>query len=133
MALPRGYTDLIAWKKAIDLCEPVYNLARELPNDERFELSTQLRRAVVSVAANIAEGAVRRGSREFARFLGIALGSLAEVDTLVAIATRVSLVPASRADAVRAQVAEERRILCGLSETIHRRIRSQASTPPSAT
>ncbi|MCC6742183.1 MAG: four helix bundle protein [Planctomycetia bacterium] len=133
MPLERGYADLIAWKKAIDLCEPVYRLARELPPDERFELSAQLRRAVVSVAANIAEGAVRRGSREFARFLGIAMGSLAEVDTLLAVAAKVSILPASRVDTVRAQVSEERRILCGLSETIRRRIRSQGGDSPSAT
>lgn len=95
--------------------------------------SAQLRRAVVSVAANIAEGAVRRGSREFAQFLGIAAGSLAEVDTLLAAAVKVSILPADQVTPGRAHIAEERRILCGLSESIHRRIRNtRPNSPPAA-
>ncbi|MCE9581096.1 MAG: four helix bundle protein [Planctomycetes bacterium] len=124
MALVHGYEDLVAWQKAIDLCEPVYRLAYELPRDERFELSSQMRRAVVSVAANIAEGAARHGSGEFAQFLGIAQGSLAEVDTLLAIAERVGLLPADQVAPVRKQIVEERRILHGLTDAIHRRIQN---------
>ena len=133
MALAHGYEDLVAWKKAVELCGPVYGLARELPADERFELSAQLRRAIVSVAANIAEGAARRGPREFAQHLGIAQGSLAEADTLLAIAEVVSMLPAARVAPVRKQIAEERRILCGLSEAIDRRCRNnRRQSPPAA-
>ncbi len=122
MALVHGYEDLVAWKKAVELCSPVYGLARQLPRDERFELSAQLRRAIVSVAANIAEGAVRRGPREFAQFLGIAQGSLAEADTLLTIAAKVGMLPVELVAPVRKQISEERRILYGLSEAVHRRI-----------
>jgi four helix bundle protein len=80
---------LIVWQVAMELVVAVYALLRQLPTEERFALSAQLRRAVVSVPANIAEGEGRRGARELAHHLGIARGSLAEVDTLIRICVRL--------------------------------------------
>jgi four helix bundle protein len=79
----RGYKDLIAWQKAMQLVPVVYRLVQRLPNEERFALADQLRRAAVSVPANIAEGQGRGYSAEFARALAVARGSLAELDTLL--------------------------------------------------
>ena len=120
MGVLRGYQDLVAWQKAIYLAEVVYPLLVKLPKEERFEMASQLRRATVSVATNIAEGAARNGSAEFIHFLGIAKGSLAEVDTLLAIAVRVNLLPGESIPGVRDRLAELRRILCGLEAGVRR-------------
>jgi len=88
----RGYTELIVWQRAMDLIDESYRFVRLLPPSERFELASQLRRAVVSVAANIAEGHGRLSAGDFVRHLSIARGSLMEAETLVRAASRVGLV-----------------------------------------
>lgn len=86
------HRNLDAWQAAVDLADQVYRLTDEFPRDELFGLTGQLRRAAVSIAANIAEGAGRNTSREYLHFLGIAAGSCAELDTLLEIALRRDLV-----------------------------------------
>ena len=71
----RGYQDLFAWQKAMDLVELVYHSTEDFPSEERFGLTSQVRRAAVSIPSNIAEGNSRSSDRDFARFLEIALGS----------------------------------------------------------
>jgi four helix bundle protein len=82
----RGYRDLIAWQKAMALVKNVYEATRDWPSVEQFGLTSQVRRAVVSVPANIAEGQGRYGSRELLHHLSVAHGSLCEVETLMLIA-----------------------------------------------
>src|SRR5262249_7218412 len=84
----RSHEDLDVWKQAIDLADSVYDYCKTFPTDERFGLVSQLQRASVSIAANIAEGAGRESTKEFLRHLSIAQGSLAEVQTLLVIARR---------------------------------------------
>src|SRR5262245_32505738 len=81
----RDFKDLVLWQKAMTLTKSVYRLTTRFPTDERFGLTSQLRRAAVSVPSNIAEGHARHG-QEFARFLSISRGSLAEVETQLLIA-----------------------------------------------
>jgi four helix bundle protein len=76
-----NYKDLIAWQRAMDLVEKVYLLTQRFPKDELYGLTSQIRRAVVSVPSNIAEGEGRNSKNEFLRFLSIAHGSLREVET----------------------------------------------------
>ena len=85
------HRNLEVWSKSVDLCIQVYRLTQSLPSEERFGLSSQLRRAAVSVASNIAEGAARGTSRDFLRFLRIARGSLVELETQLEIARRCRL------------------------------------------
>jgi four helix bundle protein len=84
----RSHEDLEVWKLAIDLADEVYDYCKSFPTDERFGLISQLQRAAVSVAANIAEGSARDSTKDFLRHLSIAQGSLAEVQTLLRIARR---------------------------------------------
>jgi len=80
---------LKAWQEAVTLVELVYCATRDLPRDEAFGLTNQLRRSAVSIPSNIAEGAGRNSTRELVQFLGIASGSLAELDTQLEIAHRL--------------------------------------------
>ncbi len=80
---------LEVYGQALDLAETAYGVARALPDIERFELSSQIRRASTSIAVNIAEGAGRNGPKEFAHFLGIAIGSACEVDALMDLVVRL--------------------------------------------
>jgi four helix bundle protein len=81
-----GYRDLRAWQHAVKLADAVYSLTDDWPTREQFGLTSQTRRAAVSVPANIAEGQGRLGKREFGHHLSIAYGSLFELETLVHLA-----------------------------------------------
>ncbi|MGD1100510.1 MAG: four helix bundle protein [Terriglobia bacterium] len=81
-----SYRDLLVWQKGMALAKQVYSLTRSFPFDERFGLVAQMRRAAVSVPSNIAEGQARHGKKEFVHFLSHAEGSLAELDTQLALA-----------------------------------------------
>ena len=85
----RPHEGLQVWRDAMDLVEAIYRFSARFPADERFGLTTQMRRAAVSVPSNIAEGAARRSTAEYLRFLSIARGSLSEVDTQVQLAVRL--------------------------------------------
>ena len=84
--------ELKIWHKAIDLSVEIYKISAELPHDERFGLVSQIRRASVSIASNIAEGAGRNTNGEFCQFLGIANGSAYELQTQIVIAQKLGLI-----------------------------------------
>ncbi len=88
-SLQRPHERLEVWRDAMSLVEWTYRITSPFPADERFGLTTQLRRAAVSIPSNIAEGAARRSRQEYLRFLSIARGSLAELDTQLQIAQRL--------------------------------------------
>lgn len=90
MAEIRSYRDLVVWQKGMDLVEGVYRVTKAFPKDEVYGLTSQIRRAVVSIPSNIAEGQSRMTSGEFIHFLGIARGSLAELETQIILAQRLS-------------------------------------------
>jgi four helix bundle protein len=113
----------MAWQKGMKLVERIYRETTAWPDDERFGLTSQIRRAVVSVPANIAEGAGRSGPVELRRFLAIAHGSLCEVQTHLEVAYRLGMMNAESFEAILAQADEVSRILRGF-------IRSLSATPP---
>ena len=90
--MPRNYRNLVVWQKSVRLAREVLRLTRSFPRDQRWELVTQMNRAAVSVAANIAEGAGKGSDREFLHGLHIARGSLAELDTQLVIASAMGFV-----------------------------------------
>jgi len=85
-----GYRDLQVWQAAIRLAEEVYRLSARLPKQEIYGLTSQLQRSAISIPSNIAEGHGRNSNEEFDHFLGIALGSLAELETQVILAQRLN-------------------------------------------
>ena len=84
-----SYRELTVWQKSMDLVENVYTLVKKLPREEQYALSDQLRRAVVSIPSNIAEGYGRNAAKEYVRFLNIARGSKYEVETQLLICVRL--------------------------------------------
>jgi len=98
MAKVRRYRDLRVWQHGVDLSVKLYQLTEDFPSHEIYGLVSQIRRASVSIPSNIAEG-FGRSSAEFARYLKIALGSLAELETQLEIALRVAyLSPEAKAE-----------------------------------
>lgn len=95
-----NYKELIVWKKSILLAEIVYKFTASFPNEERYGLTSQMRRSAVSVASNIAEGAGRNSNKEFKNFLGIANGSLNELNAQFEISKRLNLINENSFDEV---------------------------------
>lgn len=115
----QNFRDLRAWQKAMDLVENVYRETHEWPKMELYGLTSQVRRAVVSVPANIAEGQGRRGVREYLHHLSIAMGSLYEVETHLMIAHRLEYPRMEPCNALIAQVSEVARLLHGLTRSLN--------------
>jgi four helix bundle protein len=84
-----GYRDLLVWQSAMQIAEDIYRLTENLPKHEMYSLTNQLRRAAISVPSNIAEGHGRNSLKDFNHFLGIALGSLCELETQFLLGARL--------------------------------------------
>ena len=117
----RGYQELIAWQKAVDLAEMVCKAARSWPKDESLGLAHQVCRAAVSVPSNVAEGQGRNGTKEFLRFLDIAHGSLCELETQLVVARRMTCLSEATFTTLMDQAAEVGRLLHGLMRGLRQR------------
>jgi four helix bundle protein len=89
MGLIKSYKDLDIWKKGMDLSVLIYDITKRFPAEEKFGLISQMRRSAVSIPSNIEEGSARNSYKEFVKFLHVALGSLAELETQLLLATRL--------------------------------------------
>ena len=119
VSLPvRSYRDLIAWQKAIELVSDIYRSTQHFPDRERFGLTSQLRRAAVSVPSNVAEGQGRQSTGEFKQFLGHARGSLLEVETQVVIAENLGYLSREQSASLIKRTEEVGRILNGLLNSL---------------
>ena len=108
----KDHKDLDVWKQSMLLAEDVYALTKEFPSEERFGLSSQIKRAVVSIPSNIAEGAGRKGDKEFIQFLYIAMGSLSELETQLILSDRLQFV--NSIEIYLNQIEKIRKMLFGL-------------------
>ena len=113
-----GYRDLKVWQSAMQLAEETYRLSQSFPNHEIYGLTSQLRRATVSIPSNIAEGHGRNSPKEFYHFLGIALGSLAELETQLLLAKRLKYLEADQITAVLKTTDEMAKMLKGLQKSL---------------
>ena len=110
----KQYKELIVWQKAMILAEEVYRLVRLLPKEEIYSLSSQMRRAVVSISSNIAEGQSRNSTREFANFLSIARGSNAELETQIDLCVRLGYIKGTQTETAVSLTEEVGRMLTTL-------------------
>ncbi len=109
-----SYRDLLVWQRAIELVTDIYRCTATFPADELYGLRSQLRRAAVSIPSNIAEGQGRCSRGEFRQFLGVARGSLLEVETQIHIAHRLALLSTEKQDDLLSSTGELLRMLNGL-------------------
>jgi four helix bundle protein len=116
--MSKPHKKLIAWSKSMDLVEKVYEISRNFPREEMYGLTSQIRRAAVSVPSNIAEGAADRSRVQFRNYLSVAIGSLNELGTQVEIALRVGYLNRPRFEAVDALVDECLAVTYGLRKSL---------------
>lgn len=116
--MAESFRDLIAWQKAMALVTDVYRATETFPDQERYGLTNQVRRAAVGIASNIAEGKGRLSRKEFVQFLATARGSLCEVQTQLEIGKNLGYLPPARFSDLDAQARELGRILNGLMKTL---------------
>jgi four helix bundle protein len=116
----QNYRELIAWQKAMDFAEFVYQTTRGFPKEELYGLASQLRRAVISISSNIAEGQGRRSTGEFRQFLRNARGSLFEVEPQILLAQRFRYLNPTQTEQLLDRASELGRILNGLMAALQR-------------
>ena len=112
--MPQDIHDLIVWNRAVELTVSIYKLTRHFPKEEVFGLTSQMRRASVSVASNIAEGRGRLNPLEFRQFLGLAQGSLFELRTQMIVASKLGLADGEESRASEKLCVEVSKMLASL-------------------
>ncbi len=119
--MAQHYKDLVAWRKSVKLVSHIYSLTDSFPRRELFALTSQLRRAAVSIPSNIAEGQARFSHKEFVHFLRNARGSLAEVETQIVIARDLKYISGANAETICDEINEISRIVMALITAIQAR------------
>jgi len=114
----KSYRDLRVWQDSLDITKKIYLLTKSFPRSEQYGLTSQMRRAAVSIPSNIAEGHARIGTGEYLRFLSIALGSIAELETQLIISQRLDYLSAQDLSSVMEQLARVGKMLRNLYKSI---------------
>jgi four helix bundle protein len=115
---PKSYKDLLIWQKAMALAKLVYRQTIRFPGEEKFGLTSQIRRACVSVPSNIAEGQARQSTKEFLQFLSHAEGSLAELETQTLLSIELGFVPKSSVEEILQNIDELQKMIVGLKRKL---------------
>ena len=114
----KPHKNLEVWKKSMEFVEKVYEVTATFPKEEMYGLVSQVRRSAVSIPANIAEGAARKGVAEFNQFIHIALGSSSELDTELEISQRLGYIPDATWRELDDRLVEIDRMLIGLKKSL---------------
>jgi len=117
----QSFRDLLVWQKGVQLVVHVYQLSMKLPKTETYGLISQMQRSAVSIPANIAEGHARRHTGDFIHHLSIAIGSVAELETHLEIATRLEFLSSAETQKAQSQCSEIARMLFGLIQKLRQR------------
>lgn len=112
--MSKGFRDLIAWQKGMELTEIIYKSTQKFPREEIYGLTSQMRRASVSIPSNIAEGQLRNSKKEFSRFISIALGSCGELSTQLELSKRLLYIKEKEFENISTLADEVMKILYGL-------------------
>ncbi len=118
MRLKHNFKNLKVWQKAVDLAVNVYELTKHFPSEERFGITSQMRRSSVSIPSNIAEGTARNSSKSFSNCLDISLGESFELETQSIIANRVGILSQENFDALSTNISEVQKMIIGFKQTI---------------
>ena len=122
----RNYRDLQVWKKAHDLTLELYRVSQRFPREEIYGITSQLRRAAVSIGANLAEGCGRRTSSELARFVRIAMGSASELDYHILLCRDIGLMSSDDFSISTAKLTEVRKMLTSFLQSVEEQIETQS-------
>jgi four helix bundle protein len=114
----RSFKDLIVWQRSMDLAVRIYGITQKLPASEQFGLTSQLRRAAVSIPSNIAEGYGRQSTGNYRQFLSISRGSLMEIETQINICDRLKYVAQSDTENIFKEIIEISKMLTSLISKI---------------
>src|SRR5690242_14430754 len=128
MAKIQTYRDLETWQRGMDFVEHCYVITRAFPSDERFGLTSQIRRAAVSIPSNVAEGACRRSTGVYINHVSIAVGSHAEIETCIEIACRLGYVSEARKQTLMADCNTVGRLLNGLLRSLEAKLEKHQHT-----
>jgi len=126
---PKGHRRLILWQKSVRLAVEIHRVSRRLPKHELFGLAAQMNRAAVSIPSNVAEGAARHTTRDYIRFLYIARGSSAEIDTQLRLAEELGYLSGDDLAPALAIADEVGRLLNAVITTLHRRLNGPPPNP----
>ena len=113
-----SYRELIVWQKSMDLTVRIYALTRSFPTAERYGITSQMRRSASSIPANIAEGQARRSTGEFVQSLGVARGSLAELETFLTLSTKLEMTTPEQCRCLFEDCAEINKMLNALIKSL---------------
>lgn len=120
-----SYKDLLVWKKSLILVKSVYKATKSFPREETWALTSQIKRSVISIASNIAEGSSKRSTREFIRFLNISYGSLAELEAQLIIATELEFLSPPDLMCLTEACSEIGKMLNGLIRSLSNKLNSE--------
>ncbi|HEY9143561.1 MAG TPA: four helix bundle protein [Arenimonas sp.] len=126
-----SYRDLLAWQLAMQLTENVYKITATFPSKEIYALANQLQRAAVSIPSNIAEGHARSSTKDYLRFISIAMGSLAELETQLELSARLDYIDQPILGELLAVADELGRMLQGLRKSLQSKLDSPSLAPNS--
>ena len=114
----KDFKELIVWQKAMELVAEVYRVVKKLPKEELFALSDQIRRAAISIPSNIAEGQGRNSTKEFIRFLAIAKGSKAELETQLLLCVKINYLNSAEIETAISLIHEIGKMLNALQKSL---------------
>ena len=116
----KNYKDLIVWQKSYELCLKIYRLTSKFPNEERYGLTSQIRRSAVSIPSNIAEGYGRKTTVDYIRMLYISYGSVCELETQIILAGDLGFIEKNELRKTKENIAEVERMLKALIKSLEK-------------
>lgn len=133
MSAIKSYKDLLVWQKAVVLLKEIYQVSRTFPKEEIYGITSQLRRAALSVISNIAEGHARRSTKEYLRFISIAYGSLAEAEAQLIVCFELGYITSEVKNELDKKISEIGKMMNGLIRALEGKLpESRILTPESS-